>query len=269
MSQERSPSQAEGRDSFQSVLVLRKLTRAVADTLRLQMMDYLAALTPLLRPKIVLGDYIQGGQKEPARKADKAFKELQALYEAVATTKPFSLPRDLKPPIDVAGTSLEVTPLDYPHVIEANGERRTITIRSPLTWVLTYSGFSPARLKELLENRIRASDELQRFVLSYLAMHVVTTNQPAVTQILDALHFPISSAHSAEFGGLPITRIGVGVSTSRPSDDVIIQSAELSGMDVFEEVVNVQDIPSLRDPLKERLLDLIRGQAPELVASGS
>ena len=105
MSQERSPSQAEGRDSFQSVLVLRKLTRAVADTLRLQMMDYLAALTPLLRPKIVLGDYIQGGQKEPARKADKAFKELQALYEAVATTKPFSLPRDLKPPIDAAACS--------------------------------------------------------------------------------------------------------------------------------------------------------------------
>jgi hypothetical protein len=269
MSQERSPSQPEGRDSFQSVLVLRKLTRAVADTLRGQMMDYLAALTPLLRPKTVLGDYIQGGQKEPARKADKAYKELQSLYESIATSKPFNLPRDLKPPLDVAGMSLEVTPLEYTHVVQASGEKRTITVRSPLTWVLTYSGFSPARLKELLENRIRASDDLQRFVLSYLAMHVVTTNQPGVTQILDALHFPISSSHSPELSGLPITRIGVAVSTSRPSDDVLVQSAELSGMDVFEEVVNVQDIPNLRDPLKARLLDIVRSQAPELVTSNS
>jgi hypothetical protein len=222
------------------------------------MMDYLATLSPLLRPKAVLGDYIQGGVKEPARKADKAFKELQALYEEVATAKPFNLARDLKPPIDIGSTSLEVTPLDYQHSVQTNGETRTITVRSPLTWVLTYSGSSPARFKEVLENRTRTSDELQRFVLSYLVMHVVTGNQPGVTHILDSLHFPISSAHSPDFGGLPVTRIQVGVSTARPSDEVILQSAELSGMDAFEEVVNVDDIPDLRDPLKERLLEIVR-----------
>ena len=45
-----------------------------------------------------------------------------------------------------------------------------------------------------------------------------------------------------EFGPLPITRIGVAISTKRPSDDVILQSAELTGMDAFEEVVNVEDL---------------------------
>jgi len=55
------------------------------------------------------------------------------------------------------------------------------------------------------------------------------------------------------------------VSTRRPSDQVILQSAELTGMDAFEEVVNVPDLAQLRDPLKERLLDVARQHAPELV----
>jgi hypothetical protein len=46
---------------------------------------------------------------------------------------------------------------------------------------------------------------------------------------------------------------------------VILQSAELTGMDAFEEVVNVDDLSKLRDPLKERLLEIARQQAPELV----
>ena len=62
---------------------------------------------------MVLGDYIQGGSKESTRKADKAFKELQALYETVAATKPFNLPRELTPPLRLSGGGLEITPVDY------------------------------------------------------------------------------------------------------------------------------------------------------------
>ena len=40
----------DGRDSIQSLLVRRKLTRAIADVARAQMLEYLAVLAPLLRP---------------------------------------------------------------------------------------------------------------------------------------------------------------------------------------------------------------------------
>lgn len=256
-------SDDKGPDSIDTLLVLRKVTRGIADALRAQMLEYLATLTPLLRPKVVLGDYIQGGAKEPARRADKAFKELQALYEAIATTKPFNLPRDLAPPIDIPTPSLEITPLDYPHRAVTGGEKKTITVRSPLTWVLTYSGCAPGRLTELLASKARGN-ELQQCVLSYLAIHVVTTNQTGVLQILEALHFPLSTGKMPEFGELPITRIGAAIKTSRASDDMIVQSADMTGMDAFEEVVNIDDIPNLRDPLKDRLLEIIRAQAPEL-----
>ena len=110
------------RDSVQSVLLLRKLTRAVTDVVRTQMAEYLATLTPLLQPKALLGEYVQGGQKESSRRADKAFKDLQALYETVASAKPFHLPQELTPPLNFGAISLEITPLDYAHVAQSGAD---------------------------------------------------------------------------------------------------------------------------------------------------
>ena len=251
----------DGRDSTESLLVLRKLTRAIADAVRAQMTEYLATLAPLLRPKMVLGDYVEDGSKESTRRSEKAFKELQALYDTVAATKPFNLPKELTLPIRLAGSGLEITPVDTAHVIQS----RTIMVRSPLVWTLTYSGYAPTRLPELLKGKLQSGDELARFVLSYLLMHVVTTNSPGLTGVFDALHFPITATTLSEFGPIPVTRIGIAMSTRRPPDEVILQSAELTGMDAFEEVVNVEDLPRLRDPLKDRLMEIARQHAPELV----
>ena len=52
----------------------------------------------------------------------------------------------------------------------------------------------------------------------------------------------------------------------RPADSVVIESAELTGMDAFEEVVKIADLSALRDPFRERLLETARQQAPDLVA---
>ena len=253
------------RDSIQSLLVLRKLTRAIADVVRTQMTEYLTPLTPLLRPKVVLGDYIQGGHKEPNHKADKLFKELETLYTKAAPAKPFSLSRELSPPFNLAGVGLEITPLDYTHVAQAGSETKKITVRCPFTWVLTYTGFAPTRLSELLDTRVRSGDELQRFIVSQIVMHLATKSQPGLLQVFEALHFPITTKKAPEFGEIPMTLIAADISTTRPPDAVIIESAELTGMDAFEEVVNPEDIAALQDPLKDRLLEIARIQAPELV----
>jgi hypothetical protein len=255
----------DGRDSTQSLLVLRKLTRAIADIVRAQMTEYLSTLAPLLRPRMVLGDYIEDGSKESTRRSDKAFKELQTLYDTIAATKPYNLARELSVPIRMSGTGLEITAVDTPHVIQAGSETRTIMVRSPLTWTLSYAGHAPTRLPELLKAKLRAGDELTQIVLSYLLMQVVTNNSPGLLQTFDALHFPITTTTVPEFGPLPITRIGVAIRTTRPDDTVILQSAALTGVDAFEELVNVDDLQQLRDPLKERLLEIARQQAPELV----
>jgi hypothetical protein len=254
-----------GRDGIQSLLVLRKLTRAITEAVRVEMTGHLATLTPLLKPSAVLGDYVAGGQKETTRKAEKAFKQLQSLYDTVAVANPFNLPRELTPPLSLATETLEITPFDYAHV--ADGVHpRTISVRAPLTWTLTYSGYNPTKLEELLKTKLRSSDELLKYVLSYLVLHVVVTNQTGVAHMLEALRFPLSTTKLPEFGNLPITRIGPAITTTRPSDAVIIESAELSGMDAFEELVKVEDLTLLKDPLRERLLAIANEHAPQKIS---
>jgi hypothetical protein len=252
------------RDNIQSLLTLRKLTRAITDVVRVQISEYLKTMTPLVRPQVALGEYVQGGQKDAGRKADKVFKDLLAMYEAVAPTKPFFLQRELTTPLDFPRVGLEITPLDYVHVAQAGATSRKIKVRSPLTWILTYTDVPPTRFQELLDSKGRDAAEVQRFVLSYIVLHLVFQDPP-ITQIFNALHFPITTTKSPQFGELPITRIGLPVATTRPSDAVVIESAELTGMDAFEEVVDVEGLKGLGDPLKERLLDIARQQMPELV----
>jgi hypothetical protein len=56
----------DGRDSIQSLLALRKLTRAITDAVRVQMTDAEDA-DPLLRPKAVLGEFVRAAQSPAAR----------------------------------------------------------------------------------------------------------------------------------------------------------------------------------------------------------
>jgi hypothetical protein len=254
------------RDTIQSLLVLRKLTRAIADAVRTQITEYLATLTPLFQPQRVLGDHILGGAKESTRRADQALKELQALYETAAPGRPFNLRRELTTPFTFQTAGLEITPVDYVHVIQSGSESKRINVRRPLTWTLSYTGFAPSRLPELVDPRVRG-EELQRYIVSYLLLNAVITHQRGLAQIFEALRFNISTTKAPEFGELPVTRIGIVISTSRPPDDVVLQSAELTGIAAFEEVVNVDDIMRLTDPLKDRLLEIARQHVPAAATS--
>jgi len=255
----------EERNDIQKLLVLRRLTRGISDLLRGQMKEYLSTLAPLLRPKVVFGDYIQGSTKELVKGADKTFKELQVIYENVASANPFFLSKELKPPLDITSSAIEITPMEYYYVVQTTNESKTVTVTSPLKWVLNYSGFAPGRLSELLADRGRNVGVVQAFIVHYLVMHTVVTKQPGITKIFDALHFPFSTGYSKELGELPLTFISSSVSTMRPPDDLILESTEVSGTAAFEEVVNLDDIQKIREPFKEQLLDLVKSHGEDLL----
>jgi len=244
--------------NIQTLISLRRVTRAIADLVHGQLKDYLSALSPLFRPTTVFGEYIQGGAKEVSVAATKAFQELQGVYGSAASAKPFGLSKELKPPLEIVRSPLELNPMDYPYVLKNAGETQTVLITSPLKWVLRYSDFAPGRLKQLLADPHRTDSDSSRFVLHYSVLHVVTARQTGATQILDALHFDVNSTRVAEFGELPITCIASSVPTLRPPDEVIIESTTMTGRDVFEEVVDVPGIQNMPDPFKDRLIELIK-----------
>jgi hypothetical protein len=249
---------AEERYSTPQLLALRKTTRAVADLLRGELRDCLAALAPLFRPRAVLGNYVESGMKETFREADAAFKELQSLYHKIAFAKPFNLPQEeLHSPVEVLTSVLEITPVEYTHHAKAQRETKTVTVTCPLKWVLNYSGFGLKRLQELLADGNRSQSSVREFILHYLALHLVATRQSGLVKVMGALHFPISTGRLPWCGDLPMTYVS-SLATTRPPDDVIIESTELSGMDAFEEVVSVSDIQRMRNPLQDRLLELVK-----------
>ncbi|HET6962780.1 MAG TPA: hypothetical protein VFJ27_09800, partial [Terriglobia bacterium] len=55
-----------------------------------------------------------------------------------------------------------------------------------------------------------------------------------------------------------ITVISSTLSTLRPTDDVIIESTEISGMDAFEELLNTDDVSRLPNPFKDALVPTLR-----------
>jgi hypothetical protein len=244
--------------TIERVQTLRRLTRALADDLRDQLKSYLATLGPLFRPRRVLGEYMVGGEKEPVKGAARVFQELQAQFETVARGKPFTLAREVQSPIEISRVSLELHPVEYTHEARTRGETRSVTIRSPLAWTLSYSGYGPGMLPELLAARTRSSDELYDWLLHQLVLHAVIAAQPGVNDVMRALHFQVAAVTEPWAGKLPLVRISSPLTTMRPPDEVILQSVELSGMDAFEEVVNVEDIVRISEPLKERLLGVAR-----------
>ena len=244
--------------TIERVQSLRRLTRALSDHLRDQLKTYLATLGPLFRPRRVLGEYMVGGEKEPLKGAARVFQELQTLFDGVARGKPFTLARELKSPIEISSVALELHPVEYQHVARTRSETRAVTIRSPLAWTLTYADHGPALLPDLLATRTRSSDDLYQWLVHQIVLHAVVSKQPGVGDIMATLHFPISSVTEPASGTLPIVRVTSPLTTVRPPDDVIIQSVELSGMDAFEEVVNVDDIGRMTEPLKDRLGEIAR-----------
>jgi hypothetical protein len=152
---------------------------------------------------------------------------------------------------------LEITPVEYTHHAKTERDTKTVTVSSPLKWVLNYSGFGLKRLQDLLADANRNQSSVREFILHYLTLHLVATRQAGLVKVMGALHFPISTGRLPWCGDLPITYLS-SLATTRPPDDVIIESTELSGMDAFEEVVTVSDIQRMRDPLQERLLELVK-----------
>ena len=239
------------------LLVLRKLTRNIADLMRGELKGYLATLNPLLRPRNVLGEHVKSEVKEYVKGAEAALKDLQTLYAKVASAKPYGLPPELNSPLEVSSTSLEITPVEYVHTAQANAQTKTVTINSPLRWVLSYSGFSPKRLRELLAERVRVPQMIAEYLQHALMLQTVVFHQPGLGELLGALRFPISSGPAPGFGELPLTYISSAISTVRPPDEVIIENTEVSGMDAFEEVVNLDDITGLRNTFREKLTELV------------
>jgi hypothetical protein len=213
----------------------------------------------------LFGGHIQGGSRESVRGADQAFKELRTLYASIAPAEPFFLSPELESPIEVSSTTIEVSPLEYTHVARSGKESKKVLVTAPLKWAMTYSGYSTTRLRELIQLRDRSQVELKESILQYLILFVATSKERGLAPLFESLRFPVEPHYFREFGKLPIMVITAPSPTRLPSDETVLESTEISGADVFEEVVDLSAITALSDPFQERIVRLVRETNPDLL----
>jgi hypothetical protein len=130
--------------------------------------------------------------------------------------------------------------------------------------VLSYSGHSLAELKTLLSAVSPSNDQLHAFVLHYVTLKCQVDRQTPLTNIFKALRYKLSVTTQPEFGGLPLTCVSAPIFTVRPPDEVIIETTELTGSDAFEEVIDLEGLATLRDPMKDSLVELARAHGEQV-----
>ncbi len=240
------------RITLERLLELRRATAALSDELEKELKGHLETLSPLVRPKRLLGDLIAGESAEAYPEAAKAFEDLQELYGRVAV-RPFRLRSSLPRPIPAIRVRLEIYPWEETW-FSPGGDRR-LGVVSPLAWCLTYPGGCSLRsLRRMLEGgEPRNEAEIHQFVLNGCILHLLLERTPGFGRILAGLRYALETRRVPELGELPIPVLGSVIPSVRPAPQVMLQAAELAGLSRFEEVVDPAALDGLEDPLRARL----------------
>ncbi len=240
------------------LLFLRKITRAVSEHLVSELKGHLNTMSPLLRPRRFLGDYIESGSTEQVVDADKNFGILADIY-AKAAGKPFELPRPLRPPLKPVGLALEVYPWESRYEIQAGGTKKTVTLTSPVRYVLSYaSGISLSRLRQGIAGKEEQKrEDIREFVIRCCLLHSMLAKNAGIVALFRALRWEVSTETSPDLGGLPLTTLTAPIRSMLPPDNLILESTEMSGMPLFEEVVDVDALSQIHDPLAKKVEGIV------------
>src|ERR1051326_2062808 len=195
---------------------LHNVTKEVSKLCLGQLKTYLEALAPLFRPRRVLGDYIEGAGKENLVSADQNLAELKEIYFR-ACGRPFDLRRELPVPLESFPTSLQLYEWEYVHEIPTGRERKTITVVSPLTWVLAYrSTYSFSMLRQVMAGKQeRDTESIRSFVLRAYLMHMLFLKISELTPLLDGLRYKVAIRKSPQLGELPLVTVSAPFATVR------------------------------------------------------
>ena len=259
-----NPAAAESLN-VEQLLHLHTLTKDVAKVCQKQLRAYLDTLALLFRPRRILGEAIEGSEREAVGSSDRNVAELREIYRKVAQ-RPFDLRPELTLPLESVSTQMQLYEWEYLHQIKTDRGWRSIKVTSPLTWVVAYSStYSLSILRQVLAGREKRDAEAVRaFVLRSCLMHLHFTKFPAIAELLAGLRYRVEVRQSPETGDLPLVTISAPFSTLRPPDSLVTVASGLAGADTFSEVLDLATVQHLKDPLREQIVAVLRSRGQEL-----
>ncbi len=237
---------------------LHDLTTAVQKICRGQLRAYLDALAPLFRPRRVLGNHMEGAGKESVVGADQNFNELREMYFK-ACGRPFDLRKELPTPLESVGTQIGLYEWEYVYDVRSDRESRTITVASPLTWVLAYpSTYTPSMMRQVTTGKQeRDAEGVKAFVLRACLMRLQFAKLPELSALFEGLRYTVEMRKSSHLGDLPVVTVSAPVRTVRPADDLLLAATGMSGRTGFEEVIDEDQAAHITDPLQAEILSVL------------
>src|SRR5215467_7125630 len=92
--------------NVEQLLRLHALTKDVSKFCQKQLRGYLDTMAMLFRPRRILGDAIEGGERESVGGSDRTLTELREMYKKVAL-RPFDLRPELSVPLESISTQMQ------------------------------------------------------------------------------------------------------------------------------------------------------------------
>ncbi len=251
--------------NVEQLLQLHTLTKDVSKVCQKQLRGYLDTMALLFRPRRMLGDAMEGAERDSGGISDRTVAELRELYRRVAL-RPFDLRPELTLPLESVSTQIQLYEWEYLHHTTSDRGLRNISVTSPLTWVVAYSStYSFAMLRQVLAGQEQRNQESVRaFVLRACLMHLQLTKFPAIADLLAVLRYRIEVRRSPEMGDLPLVTISAPFRTMRPPDNLVNVASGLAGGTSFAEVLDLDTVRNLRDPLREEITAIFRSHGQEL-----
>lgn len=234
------------------LLSLHSLTKDIAQASARRLKTQIDAMAPLFRPRRFLGDHIDSTSKESAAGADRNLAELQELYARVAI-KPFDLRPELRKPLESVSTQFQLDEWEYTHATPSDHGWNSIRVTTPLTWVLSYAtSYSLGSLRGVVTGVAQRDPEAVRaFVLRACLMFELFEKIPAIKTLFESLRYQVEVRRSPQLGELPLITISAPFKTFRPSDDLVATAAGLAGGASFTEILDLESIRNLSDPLRD------------------
>jgi hypothetical protein len=173
-----------GRDAaraltFEQLAQLREKTERLSKFLSERLKNHLNTLYPVLAPRRVFGRYL--GSKEVIARAEEAYTQLVEKYREVSGS-PFELRSDFdEEALSAMENGIEVHPWEYTR----QAGDKTITISSPVRWVITYrSDYSLSEMRRLIASKgERRRQAVRHFLVNALTSQIVISQNPDTVQL--------------------------------------------------------------------------------------
>lgn len=229
---------------------LRDGAQRLSQKLQKKLQGHLLTLTPLFSPRKVLGEFMESAFKDKVLGAEENFKRIETQFKEISRSA-FNMAMKLSTPVATIKNQLEIYPWQY--LYELSGDKaQTITISTPTRWVLAYT--SALDLERLLKAKVDGeslrAEEVRELIVNNLTLVKLMELSPGIKSLFEDLRFTVTIETSPVSGNLPYVVLNTPLVAFRPQDEVIKTVTQLSGLPVFEELIDIERISELDDPFK-------------------